>query len=484
MQALAEEASALNEKITAANKERAADLRAQSTTTLVVLLVGGILTALIIGGFTFWLSSAKVVKPLVAVTSRLQGLAAGDLNIMVEGRERRDEIGDIARALQVFKDNALEKARLAQEAAASRQAAEAEKARQEAAKAEEARKQALVVEAIANGLDLLAKGQLTFRINDAFPPEYQRLCIDFNEAMTRLQETLSVVSDNTFAIRSGTKDISSASDDLARRTEQQAANLEETVAAFKQITETVKATSEGATHAHRLISDAKLQVDESGQIMRKAVEAMTNIDKSSSQMGQIIGVIDEIAFQTNLLALNAGVEAARAGEAGKGFAVVASEVRALAQRSAEAAKEIKSLITASSQEIEQGVDLVGRTGAALEQIVQSIGEITQIVAEIAAGAKEQASGLTEINAALSQMDRNTQQNAAMVEESTAASHGLARETDELAKVIEGFDVGKTRPPASQPAPAARPAAPARKVANGRSATASGHSSRQDNWSEF
>jgi methyl-accepting chemotaxis protein len=473
LEAIATAARNLNDRVIAENKERAADMKAQSTTTFISLLAGGLGTAFLVGAFVFWLSSAKIARPLTAITDRLQSLAGGDLNIFVDGRERKDEIGDIARALQVFRDNATEKVRLETEAAHARDAAEAERARQEAVKAEEARKQAHVVETIADGLDMLAQGKLTFRINEAFPPEYERLRADFNSAMERLLATVAVVADNASTIRSGTKDISSASDDLARRTEQQAASLEETVAAFRQINETVKTTSEGAAHAHRLISDAKQQADASGHIMRDAVGAMTNIDKSSSQMGQIIGVIDEIAFQTNLLALNAGVEAARAGDAGRGFAVVASEVRALAQRSAEAAKEIKTLITASSQQIAQGVDLVGRTGAALQHIVQSISEITEIVAHIAAGAKEQASGLSEIDSALAQMDRNTQQNAAMVEESTAASHGLARESEELSKVIEGFDVGGQSVIVAKPQPAPRPAAApaakagARKVVGGR-----------------
>jgi methyl-accepting chemotaxis protein len=487
LDAISTDAVTLNNRVITANQVHAAEMKARSTTTFIFLLAGGLGTALLIGAFAFWLSSAKIAKPLGAVTGRLKSLAAGDLNILVEGREREDEVGDLARALQVFKDNAAEKAHLETEARQARAAADAERLRQEEIKAEEVRQQAHVVETIADGLDMLAQGRLTFRINEAFPSEYERLRADFNSAMERLLATVSVVADNTLTIRSGTKEISTASDDLARRTEQQAANLEETVAAFRQINETVKSTSEGAAHAHRLIFDAKQQADASGLIMRETVGAMTNIDKSSSQMGQIIGVIDEIAFQTNLLALNAGVEAARAGEAGRGFAVVASEVRALAQRSAEAAKEIKTLINASSQQITQGVDLVGRTGAALDHIVQSIGEITDIVAQIAMDAQEQAAGLAEIDSALSQMDRNTQQNAAIVEESTAASHGLARESDELAKVIEGFDVGK-RNIAAKPQPTARPAAgtpPAaaavRKVVGGRPKPAA---NPRDAWEQF
>lgn len=470
------------------NAARSAELKTKSSQSLWALWGGGIGSILIGFAFSTWLSSSKVARPILRITDNMERLAGGDVTVEVDGRERGDEIGAMAKAVQVFKDNAVEKIRLEKEAQAARAAAEAEKTRLDAVKAEEARKQAHVVEAIAQGLDYLAHGKLTHRLNEAFPAEYERLRNDFNGAMERLQATVSVVANNTMALRSGTKDISTASDDLARRTEQQAANLEETAAALQQITETVRKTSQGAQHAHQLIGEAKAKAEESGRVVRDAVAAMTNIEKSSGQMSQIIGVIDEIAFQTNLLALNAGVEAARAGEAGRGFAVVASEVRALAQRSAEAAKEIKTLILASSQQVEQGVDLVGRTGAVLEVIVRSVGEITHIVAEIAEGAKEQSSGLIEINTAVTQMDKNTQQNAAMVEESTAASHGLAKETDELAKIIEGFDVGSPKRsaasvvPMSTPARAASPAPAApRKVVNARAAAPA---ESRDDWAEF
>jgi methyl-accepting chemotaxis protein len=236
--------------------------------------------------------------------------------------------------------------------------------------------------------------------------------------------------------------MSHAADDLSRRTEQQAASLEETAAALDEITVTVKRTAEAAAHARSVATTAAGTAEQSGKVVRDAIEAMNGIEKSSGQISQIIGVIDEIAFQTNLLALNAGVEAARAGDAGRGFAVVASEVRALAQRSADAAKEIKSLIAASTNQVEQGVDLVRRTGQALDRITQQVAELTNIVADIAASAQEQASGLGQVNTALNQMDQVTQQNAAMVEESTAASHALAQETDEVSRLVTRFDLGR------------------------------------------
>ncbi|MGH6955246.1 MAG: methyl-accepting chemotaxis protein, partial [Caulobacteraceae bacterium] len=253
---------------------------------------------------------------------------------------------------------------------------------------------------------------------------------------------MKVISTAAFGMRSGSGEISQAADNLSKRTEQQAASLEETAAALDEITATVRKTAEGANHAREIVSTARADAEQSGEVVRRAVGAMSAIEQSAQQISQIIGVIDEIAFQTNLLALNAGVEAARAGDAGKGFAVVASEVRALAQRSADAAKEIKALISASTQQVGQGVDLVGQTGQSLERIVGQVAEITGVVSEIAASAQEQATGLQEVNTAVNQMDQVTQQNAAMVEQSTAASHSLSQEAGELARLVGRFKVGE------------------------------------------
>jgi methyl-accepting chemotaxis protein len=300
--------------------------------------------------------------------------------------------------------------------------------------------QAVVVQSLATGLERLSQGDLTYRLDAAFAVEYEKLRADFNAAMSQLQETMRVVSGNAGEIRSGTGEISQAADDLSRRTEQQAASLEETAAALDEITATVRKTAEGAAHARGVVSTAKGDAERSGEIVANAVAAMSEIEKSADKISQIIGVIDEIAFQTNLLALNAGVEAARAGEAGRGFAVVASEVRALAQRSAQAAKEIKALISASTTQVASGVNLVGETGEALDRIAAQVAEINGIVAEIAASASEQATGLAEVNTAVNQMDQVTQQNAAMVEQTTAASHALAHQAEELARLIGRFQV--------------------------------------------
>jgi methyl-accepting chemotaxis protein len=243
-------------------------------------------------------------------------------------------------------------------------------------------------------------------------------------------------------IKRGSGEISQASDDLSNRTENQAATLEETAAALDQLTASVKSAADGARSVEAIVTDARDEAVKSGTVVRSAVEAMTNIERSSEQISQIIGVIDDIAFQTNLLALNAGVEAARAGDAGKGFAVVASEVRALAQRSSEAAHQIKELIGGSAHEVENGVELVGKAGAALESIVGQVSNISQLVTEIATSAREQSSGLNEINIGVTQLDQVTQQNAAMVEQSTAASHLLQKDALSLASLVERFQVSE------------------------------------------
>jgi methyl-accepting chemotaxis protein len=420
----------------------------------------------------------------------MERLAGGDLTVAVTGGDRKDEVGSMAKTVQVFKDAGLEKVRLEKEAADQRAAAEVERARNEAERAAAAQQQAFVVESVATGLSTLASGDLVFRLSTPFAPEYEKLRGDFNDAMTKLQDTMKVIAANTQGIRGGGEEISQAADDLSRRTEQQAASLEETAAALDQITATVRKTADGANEASTVVGAAKADAEHSGDVVRQAVQAMSAIEKSSNQVSQIIGVIDEIAFQTNLLALNAGVEAARAGDAGRGFAVVASEVRALAQRSADAAKEIKALISASSQQVASGVDLVGETGKALERIVKQVTQINGVVTEIAASAQEQATGLNQVNTAVNQMDQVTQQNAAMVEESTAASHALAQEAEELARLVAQFKVGAEDARAARHAPARRPApAPQTRTAmktqgHGGAAVKPETAPAVDSWEEF
>jgi methyl-accepting chemotaxis protein len=308
----------------------------------------------------------------------------------------------------------------------------------------------LVAQSLGVGLAKLAGKDLTYRLSGDPPEAYCELHTDFNAAIEQLDEAMQSVNGAVETIESGAREIGAASEDLAERTERQAANLEETAAALDQITAAVKKSAEGATHARSVVAAADEDAKKSAQVVRQAVESMNAIAKSAQQINQIIGVIDEIAFQTNLLALNAGVEAARAGAAGKGFAVVASEVRALAQRSAEAAKDIKRLISASSAQVENGVKLVAETGAALERIAGQVAEMSGVVADIAAGAKEQATGLQHVNTAINRMDQATQQNAAMVEQSTAASRALSEETARLAGMVSEFAIGAASDERSRP----------------------------------
>ena len=357
---------------------------------------------------------------------------------------------------------------------------------QEAAKA----RQDEAMGRIGSGLAAVAAGDLTARIDGGFPEEYARLQTDFNTAIQSLSEAMTAIVGATHSIDGATGEIAQAADDLSRRTEQQAASLEETAAALDQLTATVKRTAEGAKEARDVVSAARNDAEASGQVVGEAVAAMGQIEQSSAQISQIIGVIDEIAFQTNLLALNAGVEAARAGDAGRGFAVVASEVRALAQRSAEAAKEIKALISASTEQVSQGVGLVGKTGDALERIVSQVSRITGLVSEIASSAQEQATGLQEVNTAVNQMDQMTQQNAAMVEESTAASRALSQDTNELTRLIGRFTIDSTtaRPiRTTAPAPARHVPAPApapRLQTRGSAALKMAPQTDADGWEEF
>ncbi len=296
------------------------------------------------------------------------------------------------------------------------------------------------VNAIATGLDQLARNNLTYRIDRPVDPQFAKVREDFNSAMTALDGAMGVVASATQSVGAGAQEISIAADDLSRRTEIQASNLEEAAAALDQITATVNRSAEGAREVSQVASAARIDATRSGEIVGEAVAAMGEIEESSGKITSIIGVIDEIAFQTNLLALNAGVEAARAGDAGKGFAVVASEVRALAQRSAEAAKEIKALIAKSTSQVGRGVRLVGETGEALATIVDKVGKIDGLILEIAQSSREQATGLSEVNTAVNRMDEVTQRNSAMVEEATVASASLKLEAGELAELVSRFEV--------------------------------------------
>ena len=311
----------------------------------------------------------------------------------------------------------------------------------EAERAAAEREQVKSLDELADSLDQIAAGNLVVSVDASLAGKSERLVLSFNRAVASLRDIVLAVGEAAGQVQQGTAEITRASDDLSRRTEQTAAGLEQTAAALNELTDLVKRAAEGARKTDSTVVATRTEAEESGKIVKRAIAAMEQIEKSSGQIGQIIGVIDEIAFQTNLLALNAGVEAARAGEAGRGFAVVAQEVRALAQRSAEAAKEIKTLISASTLQVDDGVALVGSTGDALLRIVSSFAGISRMVEEMATSAQNQATGLAQINVAISQMDQTTQQNAAMVEQSTAAAHHLAREAAGMAALVARFEVG-------------------------------------------
>jgi methyl-accepting chemotaxis protein len=450
----------------------------------VALLVGAAVSLIIV-----LLMNRLVVNPVARLTNTMSNLANGETVQKVPGIERTDEIGEMSRATETFRIMGEEKARLETEAEAARIGADEHRA--EVERLSRAKSEDLVVQALAQSLGRMAQGDLTCEITTEFPPQYEQIRTDFNAALEGLAESLQLISSATGAIQGGSEEIAHATDDLCKRTEQQAASLEETAAALDEITATVKRSAEGAKQAAAAASGATLDAEQSGTIVSDAVQAMGEIRSGSNQISQIIGVIDEIAFQTNLLALNAGVEAARAGDAGRGFAVVAQEVRALAQRSAQAAKEIKSLISASSQQVGQGVELVGETGRALDKIVAQVADIDALISEIAASAQEQATGLAEVNTAVNQMDQVVQQNAAMVEQSTAATHALKSETAELNRLISRFRTGAgqgSSRPALQPAtsdstPRPSPArAATRRIAETFGANAL--KPAEDGWEEF
>ncbi|GAA0640869.1 methyl-accepting chemotaxis protein [Brevundimonas lenta] len=448
-------------------------------------LFAGVALAALMAGLCGWVLTRAIGGPVHTMVSHMNRLRSGDTSLEVPCAQRKDEFGIMGVAILAFRDAAIEKNRIEAEALAQRSMSEQERAANEAEKARSAEEDRVTITALAQGLSAMADGDLTHRLTIDVAPKAEQLKSDFNAAISQLQQAVSVVVTNVSAIRSGSGEISHAADDLSRRTEQQAASLEETAAALDQITATVNKTASGARQASSVVLAARGDAETSGNVVRDAVAAMSAIEQSAQKISQIIGVIDEIAFQTNLLALNAGVEAARAGDAGRGFAVVASEVRALAQRSADAAKEIKTLISASTTQVGAGVDLVGQTGEALQRIVSRVAEIDGLVSEIAASAQEQATGLQQVNTAVNQMDQVTQQNAAMVEQSTAASHSLAQEAESLAASVARFRVGDT-PRAGGRAPAPRPASrpiPALKTV-GRGGAALKPQAVEDGWEEF
>lgn len=431
--------------------------RVLAITLVVLTLLAGGIVALVVYSRRYL--QQRVIDPLAVTSSAMSRMADGDLAPPAGiDAGRTDEIGALTRALEVFRLASIDQ-RKGQEA------------------------QRNVVLGLSEALDRLAEGDLTHTIDTPFAAEYEALRQSYNHTIGELAGLMQGVSASARGVANGSGEIRAAADDLALRNEQQAASLEETAAAMNQVTVIVRDTAQGAARVQQAIEHAHREATDGGATVRDAIGAMHEIEQGAREITQIINVIDGIAFQTNLLALNAGVEAARAGDAGKGFAVVANEVRALAQRSADAARDIKALITNSTEQVEGGVRLVNETGELLGKIVTSVGEISASVTEIARATESQSVSLEQVNAAIGEMDRMTQQNAAMVEESTAAARSLAEEASTLSEQVTQFRTGA--PAARVATLRPRQAAPARPLpTRGNLALRADPVADADDWSEF
>ena len=407
----------------------------------------------------------RLASSVVNMSVTMEQIASGKLDVPVAVGAGSRELGRMARALLIFQTYGKEKLALESDARSERERSEAAriKATQDAINSE----RLLVSTSFGTALARMAAKDLSYRITEDVPEAYRQLQLDFNVAMAEIEEALQSVHASAEAIENGTREMTLASEDLSRRTEQQAASLEETSAAMLELSDAVNKTADASTKTKDIISLAKGEALVSTEVVRKAISSIDGILQSSRQISQIIGVIDEIAFQTNLLALNAGVEAARAGDSGRGFAVVASEVRALAQRSAEAAKEIKGLISRSSSEVTVGAEHVHATGKAIDRIMTQISVIDGGIANIASQAIDQAITLKQVNTAIGEIDQTTQKNAAMAEQATAACHMLAQESESLVGLVGAFKVSVSE--ANSHSTAASDAGPRRRLIHPRSA---------------
>jgi methyl-accepting chemotaxis protein len=495
-----------------------------------ILAVAG----LALGAVFAWLIGTSIARPVIGMSDAMGALAAGNLSAEIPGLARKDELGTMANAVQVFKQAAIDKKRLEEQTEAARQAQVKADAEQRAYEAAIVAEVTAVAQAAGQGdmdrrIDLTGKdgflltlcegvntlvqltgtalrdvagvlgavavGDLTRRITGSYDGLFGQLKGDVNATADKLFEIVNNINIATTQITSASGEVADGAQDLSSRSEQQASALEETAASMEELSATVKQNASSAQQANQLAAGAREVAATGGQVVADAVSAMGRIEASSQKIGDIVGMIDEIAFQTNLLALNAAVEAARAGDAGKGFAVVAQEVRNLAQRSAQASKEIKGLINASSGEVRTGADLVKGAGHTLEEILSSVKRVADIVAEIAAASQEQASGIEQVNSAVTSMDEMTQQNAALVEESAAAANALSQQSADLEKLMSFFHTGQQQqqhqrvaaassPSRSQPKPAAKAMAKPTRVAKPQAAPAKKKAAGGDDWAEF